>query len=76
MNDKCAADTGRFLEVMAKVLDIGIDQMGPIFLLGEDPCQISSTCTDLLRRRWSLFDQRAKAGKTYLPGYIKPWLIG
>jgi predicted CoA-substrate-specific enzyme activase len=45
MNDKCAAGTGRFLEVMARVLDIKIDDMGPISLAGKDPCQISSTCT-------------------------------
>ena len=45
MNDKCAAGTGRFLEVMARVLDVTIDDMGPISLLGNDPCQISSTCT-------------------------------
>ncbi len=45
MNDKCAAGTGRFLEVMANVLEVGIDQMGPISLLGKEPPQISSTCT-------------------------------
>jgi predicted CoA-substrate-specific enzyme activase len=45
MNDKCAAGTGRFLEVMAKVLEIEIDEIGPISLRGESPCQISSTCT-------------------------------
>ena len=45
MNDKCAAGTGRFLEVMADVLGVKIDEMGPVSLQGEDPCQISSTCT-------------------------------
>ena len=45
MNDKCAAGTGRFLEVMAKVLEVDIDEMGSISLLGKNPCQISSTCT-------------------------------
>ena len=46
MNDKCAAGTGRFLEVMAEVLEVGsIDNMGPISLKGENPCSISSTCT-------------------------------
>ena len=28
MNDKCAAGTGRFLEVMARVLDVHIDDLG------------------------------------------------
>ena len=45
MNDKCAAGTGRFLEVMADVLGVGIEEMGPVSLKGKDPCQISSTCT-------------------------------
>lgn len=45
MNDKCAAGTGRFLEVMASVLDVEIGEMGNISLLSKDPCQISSTCT-------------------------------
>ena len=45
MNDKCAAGTGRFLEVMAGVLGVKISEMGPVSLLGQDPCQISSTCT-------------------------------
>jgi predicted CoA-substrate-specific enzyme activase len=30
---------------MAKALDVTIDDMGPIALLGKEPCQISSTCT-------------------------------
>ena len=45
MNDKCAAGTGRFLEVMAGVLGVDISEMGPVSLLGQEPCQISSTCT-------------------------------
>lgn len=45
MNDKCAAGTGRFLEVMAGVLDVKINDMGPISLISKDPCEISSTCT-------------------------------
>lgn len=45
MNDKCAAGTGRFLEVMARVLEVDINEMGPISLRSKNPCQISSTCT-------------------------------
>jgi len=46
MNDKCAAGTGRFLEVMAQVLEVGsISEMGPIALKSKKPCHISSTCT-------------------------------
>ena len=45
MNDKCAAGTGRFLEVMAKVLNADIQDIGLLSLDGTDPCQISNTCT-------------------------------
>ncbi len=45
MNDKCAAGTGRFLEVMAGILNVDINEMGPISMKGIEPCAISSTCT-------------------------------
>ncbi len=45
MNDKCAAGTGRFLEVMADVLNADIKEIGDIALKGREPCQISNTCT-------------------------------
>ncbi|MFQ5863538.1 MAG: 2-hydroxyacyl-CoA dehydratase [Candidatus Brocadiales bacterium] len=45
MNDKCAAGTGRFLEVMARTLEIDLDEMGPLSLEGSDKLSISSLCT-------------------------------
>lgn len=45
MNDKCAAGTGRFFEVMARVFDLEISEMGPLAIQSKNPCQISSTCT-------------------------------
>ncbi|MBU2547810.1 MAG: 2-hydroxyglutaryl-CoA dehydratase [Proteobacteria bacterium] len=45
MNDKCAAGTGRFLEVMAQALDLPISEMGPLSLRSEAPASISSICT-------------------------------
>ena len=45
MNDKCAAGTGRFLEVMARVLNADIEDIGRLALKGDSPCQISNTCT-------------------------------
>jgi predicted CoA-substrate-specific enzyme activase len=45
MNDKCAAGTGRFLEVMAKALELGVDELGSISLESKNPCRISSVCT-------------------------------
>lgn len=45
MNDKCAAGTGRFLEVMANILRLDIDDMGAIAAKSSAPVSISSTCT-------------------------------
>jgi predicted CoA-substrate-specific enzyme activase len=45
MNDKCAAGTGRFLEVMAKALELEIGDLGDISLRATEMQQVSSTCT-------------------------------
>jgi predicted CoA-substrate-specific enzyme activase len=44
-NDKCAAGTGRFLEVMAKILGISLDEMGVLSKQARSPLQLASTCT-------------------------------
>ena len=45
LNDKCSAGTGRFLEVMAKVLELPITELGTLALKATTPAMISSTCT-------------------------------
>jgi predicted CoA-substrate-specific enzyme activase len=45
MNDKCAAGTGRFLEVMAHALGITVEQLGPVSLQHRKAVAISSMCT-------------------------------
>ncbi len=45
MNDKCAAGTGRFIEVMAKALDVDLDKVGEISLGHKKELTISSICT-------------------------------
>lgn len=45
MNDKCAAGTGRFLEVMARVLGVTVDELGELAQQSTKTVQISSTCT-------------------------------
>lgn len=45
MNDKCAAGTGRFLEVMAQALEVDLDEFGKLCLKSEAPAKISSICT-------------------------------
>jgi predicted CoA-substrate-specific enzyme activase len=45
MNDKCAAGTGRFLEVMARALEVDLDDFGNFSLRAEQAAKISSLCT-------------------------------
>lgn len=44
MNDKCAAGTGRFLEVAANILEISVQEMGPTALKSKEIIDINSTC--------------------------------
>ena len=45
MNDKCAAGTGRFLDVMAGVLEVKVQDLGHLDSLSKKRVEISSTCT-------------------------------
>lgn len=45
MNDRCAAGTGKFLEIMAKSLGFDIDEFGREALLADNEVNISSMCT-------------------------------
>ncbi|OIQ09587.1 R-phenyllactate dehydratase activator [Moorella thermoacetica] len=45
MNEKCAAGTGRFLEVMAGALDVPVEEMGAISQQAGQGASISSMCT-------------------------------
>jgi benzoyl-CoA reductase subunit A len=63
MNDKCAAGTGRGMEVFADLLGVPITEVGErsFAYRGDEPAAVSSTCvvyakseaTGLLRRGWS-----------------------
>jgi len=45
MNDKCAAGTGRFLEVISEVLGVRLEDIGELSLRSRRPAEISSICT-------------------------------
>lgn len=50
MNDKCAAGTGRFLEVIANALSLKLEDLGSISLKSTNKVSISSTCTVFARQ--------------------------
>jgi predicted CoA-substrate-specific enzyme activase len=45
MNDKCAAGTGRFLEVIARTLGLELEELGSLSLKSTNRASISNTCT-------------------------------
>lgn len=45
MNDKCAAGSGRFVEVIADTVGLPLEQMGEVSLQSGSPAQISNICT-------------------------------
>ena len=45
MNDKCAAGTGRFLDVMARILEVDVNDLGTLGAQSTKYVGISSTCT-------------------------------
>ncbi len=45
MNDKCAAGTGRFLEVMSRRLGVTLEELGPISLKARNPIELSNRCS-------------------------------
>jgi len=45
MNDKCAAGTGKFLELTAKALDLALEELGQLSMQSRDRVRISSMCT-------------------------------
>jgi predicted CoA-substrate-specific enzyme activase len=45
MNDKCAAGTGRFLEIIAEALGVPLDKLGELSLTAEKPAVIGNMCT-------------------------------
>jgi len=45
MNDKCAAGSGRFIEVIADALNVSLDEVGGIALQSKNPVKISNICT-------------------------------
>jgi len=44
-NDKCASGTGRFLDVMAKVMNIEVSQLGKLSVKSNAPVSLASMCT-------------------------------
>ena len=50
MNEKCAAGTGRYLEIMAETLGLTLDELGTISLKAKNPLALASKCSIYARQ--------------------------
>lgn len=68
MNDKCAAGTGRFLEVCANALGYDVGEIGPLSLAAQRPLKVTSTCTVFAESEVTSYLSRGKDPKDILAG--------
>ncbi|MFC1858421.1 acyl-CoA dehydratase activase [Thermodesulfobacteriota bacterium] len=68
MNEKCAAGTGRFLEVMAEALALPVEDIGKLSLQSENEARISSMCTVFARSEVNRLVRRGIDKKDVLSG--------
>lgn len=68
MNDKCAAGTGRFLDVCANALGFDVSEIGPLSMQARLPVKISSTCTVFAESEVASYVSRGKDPKDILAG--------
>jgi predicted CoA-substrate-specific enzyme activase len=71
MNDKCAAGTGRFIEVMAHTLGLTIKEVGPVALTSNNYCEISSTCTVFAETEIIAQRARGRAREDLIAGALR-----
>ena len=68
MNDKCAAGTGRFLELMAKVMDLPLKELGGLSLAAKDKVNINSTCAVFAKSEVAALIRQGKDKRDILAG--------
>ena len=64
MNDRCAAGTGKFLETLARAVNVPIDEMGTLALQAKDKLQVTSMCATFGRDRGDLDARRGHRGRS------------
>ena len=72
MNDKCAAGTGRFFEVLTtRLLNISLDELGPLYMKANEPCTISSMCTIFAESEIISYLSEGRSKEDIIAGMIK-----
>jgi predicted CoA-substrate-specific enzyme activase len=44
MSEKCATGSGRFLQIIARILQVDLEDIGPLSLKSENPVEFSTNC--------------------------------
>ncbi len=68
MNDKCAAGTGRFLDVCAGALGYDVNEIGTLSLGARHPVKVTNTCTVFAESEVTSYVSRGKDPKDILAG--------
>ena len=68
MNDRCAAGTGKFFEIMSKTLEYDIEEFGREALLAENDLNISSMCTVFAESEVTSLIAKGKSRREILRG--------
>ncbi|MFH1624540.1 MAG: acyl-CoA dehydratase activase [Pseudomonadota bacterium] len=71
MNDKCAAGTGRFIETLCNILEIGLEDVGRLALNAKDPCLMSSTCVVFAETEVVAFRAKKRPIEDIVAGVLK-----
>lgn len=69
MNDKCAAGTGRYMEVMSDILEVPLEEIGPLSLKHENtPPTISNMCVVFAKSEVVAMDRKGLPKADILAG--------
>ncbi len=68
MNDRCAAGTGRFLEILAAALGLNIEDLGPLSLAAKNKAVMSSPCTVFIQQEVAIHISRGVAIEDIVAG--------
>ncbi len=68
MNDKCAAGTGHFLELMSRTLDVELSELGRLALAGRSPVRMTSRCSIFVETEVIHFLQRGHSREDIAAG--------
>ena len=68
MSEKCATGSGRFLQIIARILQVKLEDIGPLSMQSEKPVEFSTNCAVLLNLKRSRESPKAPGPQDILAG--------